>query len=83
MRASSHSPWFQRVKKRFLGLSPPQALVLSYIGLSILGTLLLKLPGISHQPTSWLQALFTAVSASTVTGLVVVDTGKSNGARSG
>jgi trk system potassium uptake protein len=75
MRASSHSPWFQRVKKRLLGLSPPQALVLSYIGLSILGTLLLKLPGISHQPTSWLQALFTAVSASTVTGLVVVDTG--------
>ena len=34
----------------------------------------MKLPGISHQRASWLQPLFTAVSASTVTGLVVVDT---------
>lgn len=75
MQASSHSQWVQLVKKRFLGLTPPQALVLSYIGLSILGTLLLKFPAASQQPTSWLQALFTAVSASTVTGLVVVDTG--------
>ena len=75
MQASPHSQWFQPVKKRFLSLTPPHALVLSYVGLSILGTLLLKLPGASHQPTSWLQALFTAVSASTVTGLVVVDTG--------
>lgn len=75
MQASLHSQWFQLAKKHFLGLTPPQALVLSYIGLSILGTLLLKLPGASQQPTSWLQALFTAVSASTVTGLVVVDTG--------
>ncbi|MDQ3187185.1 MAG: hypothetical protein M3Q16_12180 [Pseudomonadota bacterium] len=75
MRALSYSQWFLLVGKRFLSLTPPQALVLSYIGLSILGTLLLKLPGASQQPTSWLQALFTAVSASTVTGLVVVDTG--------
>lgn len=75
MRASSLSQWFQPVKKRFLNLTPPHALILSYIGLSILGTLILKLPGTSHQSTSWLQALFTAVSASTVTGLVVVDTG--------
>lgn len=75
MQASSLLQWFQPLKKRFLSLTPPHALVLSYVGLSILGTLLLKLPGVSHQPTSWLQALFTAVSASTVTGLVVVDTG--------
>ncbi|SCY39209.1 TrkH family potassium uptake protein [Nitrosospira sp. Nsp13] len=75
MRASSLSQWLQPLKKRFLSLTPPYALVLSYVGLSILGTVLLKLPGASHQPTSWLQALFTAVSASTVTGLVVVDTG--------
>lgn len=75
MQASSYLQWSQLVKKRFLSLTPPQALVLSYIGLSILGTLLLKLPGASQQPTSWLQALFTAVSASTVTGLIVVDTG--------
>lgn len=69
------SQLLQRAKAWALGLTPPQALVLSYIGLSFIGTLLLKLPDASHQPTSWLQALFTAVSASTVTGLVVVDTG--------
>ncbi|ARO87868.1 Ktr system potassium transporter B [Nitrosospira lacus] len=66
---------FQSIKKWILGLTPPQALALSYLGLSLIGTLLLKLPGASHQPVSWMQALFTAVSASTVTGLVVVDTG--------
>ncbi|MEP6604970.1 MAG: TrkH family potassium uptake protein [Nitrosospira sp.] len=75
MPASLRLHWQHWVKKQFLSLTPPQALVLSYLGLSILGTLLLKLPYASHQPTSWLHALFTAVSASTVTGLVVVDTG--------
>lgn len=64
-----------KVEKGFFNLTPPQALALSFLGLSLLGTLLLKLPGTSHQPTSWLQALFTAVSASTVTGLAVVDPG--------
>lgn len=62
-------------KKRMLGLTPPQALFSSFIGLSLVGALLLKLPIASHQPTSWMQALFTAVSASTVTGLVVLDIG--------
>lgn len=75
IQASPGLQLLHRVKAQVLGLTPPQALVLSYIGLSFIGTLLLKLPGASHQPTSWLQALFTAVSASTVTGLVVVDTG--------
>ncbi|MDN5880999.1 MAG: TrkH family potassium uptake protein [Nitrosospira sp.] len=75
IQASPGLELLQRVKTQVLGLTPPQALVLSYIGLAFIGTLLLKLPGASHQPTSWLQALFTAVSASTVTGLAVVDTG--------
>lgn len=75
MAPALHSHWFQFGKKWFLSLTPPQALILSYVGLSILGTLLLKLPAASQQQISWLQALFTAVSASTVTGLVVVDTG--------
>jgi trk system potassium uptake protein TrkH len=56
-------------------LTPPQMLVLSFVALSLFGTVLLKMPIASHAPTSWLQALFTAVSASTVTGLVVLDTG--------
>ncbi len=75
MPETTRSPRFSPIKKWFLSLTPPQALILSYIVLSILGTLLLKLPEASHQPISWLQAMFTAVSASTVTGLVVVDTG--------
>ena len=66
---------FQQVKTHVLGLTPPQALVLSYVGLCVLGTLLLKLPAATELPISWPQAIFTAVSASTVTGLVVVDTG--------
>jgi trk system potassium uptake protein TrkH len=66
---------FQQVKTRVLGLTPPQALVLSYIGLCFVGSLLLKLPAATQLPISWPQAIFTAVSASTVTGLVVVDTG--------
>ena len=41
----------------------------------LVGTLLLKLPWASRLPVTWLEALFTATSAVTVTGLVVVDTG--------
>lgn len=58
-----------------LRLTPPQMLLLSFVMLSLIGMFLLKLPAASHVPTSWSQALFTAVSAATVTGLVVVDTG--------
>lgn len=64
-----------QMEKRLLRLTPPQALILSFVALSLLGALLLKLPVASHHPTSWLQALFTATSAATVTGLAVVDTG--------
>lgn len=63
------------VEKRVQRLTPPQALILSFLGLALAGTLLLKLPIASHHGTSWAQALFTAVSAATVTGLAVVDTG--------
>jgi trk system potassium uptake protein TrkH len=65
----------QKAERGLLKLTPPQALALSFVGLSLAGTLLLKIPAASNQPTSWLQALFTAVSASTVTGLAVVDIG--------
>ncbi|KIL48255.1 TrkH family potassium uptake protein [Jeotgalibacillus soli] len=60
-------------KKR--SFSPPQLLI-GLFGVSILiGTFLLKLPIAHTTSISWLDALFTAVSAITVTGLVVVDTG--------
>lgn len=75
MTALAPAQLFKKVKTHVLGLTPPQGLALSYVGLSLLGTLLLKLPGATHEPTTWAQAVFTAVSASTITGLVVVDTG--------
>lgn len=65
----------RQVRRRVLHLTPPQALILSFIGLSLLGAVLLKLPMASHVPTSWMQALFTAVSAATITGLTVLDVG--------
>jgi trk system potassium uptake protein TrkH len=61
---------FQKLK-----MSPPQILALSFLIAIILGTLLLMLPISTNEPISWLNALFTATSATTVTGLVVVDTG--------
>lgn len=63
-------------RKYVLALTPQRALILSFLMLSLVGTLLLKLPIASHQPTSWSQAFFTAVSASTVTGMAVLDTGR-------
>ncbi|HET7627780.1 MAG TPA: TrkH family potassium uptake protein [Bacillales bacterium] len=55
-------------------LNPPQMLIIGFVCLIIVGTLLLKLPISTTSPISWLTALFTATSATTVTGLIVVDT---------
>jgi trk system potassium uptake protein TrkH len=56
---------------------PGQILVASYGAVGLAGTLLLMLPWASTQPsgTSFLDAWFTAISALTVTGLTVVNTG--------
>ncbi|WP_159886402.1 TrkH family potassium uptake protein [Paenibacillus puerhi] len=64
------------VKKKF-ELTPPQILVLGFSAIILLGTMLLMLPFSSADghPTPFLDALFTATSATCVTGLVVVDTG--------
>lgn len=75
MRQAPTTAIARQVERQILRLTPPQALILSFVTLSLVGTLLLKLPAASHVPTSWSQALFTAVSAATVTGLAVVDTG--------
>ena len=56
-------------------INPPLVLTIGFIVLIMLGTGLLMLPMASTQPISWLDALFTATSAVTVTGLVVIDTG--------
>lgn len=47
----------------------------SFLFLIVIGTVLLKLPIATTQPISWTDALFTATSATTVTGLSVFDPG--------
>jgi trk system potassium uptake protein TrkH len=62
------------VKKQ---LTPFQSLTLGFVILIFVGTILLTLPiaTASHKPNSFINALFTATSAVSTTGLVVVDTG--------
>lgn len=55
---------------------PAKLFVLSFMLLIVAGTLLLMLPGASVSGISFVDALFTATSAVTVTGLAVLDTGK-------
>ena len=57
-------------------LSPPKLLLLSFFGLIIIGAFLLMLPKMTHIEGSmpFFDALFTSISASCVTGLIVVDT---------
>ena len=57
-------------------LTPARLLVLSFLSLIAAGTVgLMTLPGLyTDEGLSWLDALFTAVSAVCVTGLIVVDT---------
>ncbi|MCL6571328.1 MAG: TrkH family potassium uptake protein [Bacillus sp. (in: Bacteria)] len=58
-------------------LDPPKILVLGFALIILIGTVLLTLPvsTTNGQGLSILNALFTATSATCVTGLVVVDTG--------
>lgn len=64
-----------RRKKRYL--DPPKTLVLGFAFIILLGALFLTFPvsTTDGQGLSFLNALFTATSATCVTGLVVVDTG--------
>lgn len=55
-------------------LSPPQLILLGFVLLVAIGTYLLSLTAITGVELSWHQALFTATSAVTVTGLTVIDT---------
>ncbi len=64
------------MKNRPKPINPARVMAAGFIGLIIIGTILLSLP-LSHgsQEFSFIDALFTATSAVCVTGLVVVDTG--------
>lgn len=57
--------------------SPIRILPIGFAAIIALGTMLLMLPAASRSGTGlpFLSALFTATSATCVTGLVVVDTG--------
>lgn len=56
-------------------LSPPAALAAIYASFILLGAIALRLPLSNSGTVSFSDALFTAASAVTVTGLAVVDTG--------
>lgn len=62
--------------QRKIRLTPVRLLTLGYLAVIIIGTILLLLPistkQVDHAP--FMEALFTAVSASCVTGLVLQDT---------
>jgi potassium uptake TrkH family protein len=66
-----------RLSRRFatVELAPGWILVGSFFGLIGLGALLLQHPAATRSSISWVDSLFTAASAVTVTGLTVVDTG--------
>ena len=64
------------LRKRYLSLSPTKIIALAFLGIILLGTVLLLLPAASRNGKSCglLGALFTATSATCVTGLVMFDT---------
>ncbi|WP_378213705.1 TrkH family potassium uptake protein [Aquicoccus sp. G2-2] len=62
--------------RRFGDVPPPLILALLYAALIAAGTLVLMLPISRSVTISWSDALFTATSAVTVTGLSVIDIGR-------
>ena len=60
----------------YKNLHPALAFVSTFIGIIVVGTVLLMLPHATRNGISAVDALFTATSAVCVTGLAVLDTGK-------
>lgn len=67
----------KKVNKKMLRLAPTQIIAITFALIILLGTILLMLPVSSQngQPAGFCPALFTATSATCVTGLVLYDTG--------
>lgn len=61
---------------KYIGLNPARLFIFSFLGLILIGTILLMLPFATTRGISIINALFTTTSAVCVTGLVVLDTGK-------
>lgn len=77
-RKPRHRPFsgpLRRLSRRLSRVPPPLILAALYATLISLGAMALKLPISHHVPISWSDAIFTATSAVTVTGLVVFDIG--------
>lgn len=66
---------FTAAQRQVIRLPPTAVLALLFLVLIVVATALLLLPGVTTRPLTWMEALFTAVSAVTVTGLAVVDAG--------
>jgi trk system potassium uptake protein TrkH len=68
---------FEGALYKRLTRNPPVTFLLSFATTILTGTILLMLPSatVSHRITPFINALFTATSATCVTGLTVVDTG--------
>ncbi|RKL66343.1 Ktr system potassium transporter B [Salipaludibacillus neizhouensis] len=64
------------VKSKRRSMSPQRFLAFGFLGAIIVGAMLLLLPLSTTAPITLIDALFTATSATTVTGLVVLDTGR-------
>ncbi|MBQ8670675.1 MAG: Trk family potassium uptake protein, partial [Oscillospiraceae bacterium] len=64
------------MRKRKILLSPAQTIALCFVAVILVGALLLMMPFTSRSGVglSFVDSLFTATSATCVTGLVVVDT---------
>ncbi len=58
-------------------IKPARIIIISFLSVIIAGTLLLLLPASTSQQIPLIDALFTATSATCVTGLIVTDTGSS------
>ena len=73
LRARLFAIW---LKKRPKNLSPMKTIAVVFAGMILLGALLLTLPAASRSGIScgFRPALFTATSATCVTGLVLYDT---------
>ena len=70
-----HQRLYNRLRS-MQNLNPARIVVISFAAVILTGTLLLMLPIASRdgQSTDWLTCLFTATSATCVTGLILVDT---------
>ena len=74
MRRAPPKPLLKPMRR--IALPPPFLLALLYAGLIAGGAALLMTPWAQARPFGWWDAIFTAASAVTVTGLVVLDAGQ-------